>query len=216
MRAKLSVVIPTLNAAAALPACLSALMAGVETGLIRELVISDSGSQDATMAIAEEAGAVQVSGPPSRGGQLRRGAGAAGGDWLLFLHADSQLPDGWTDAVEAQMAAGRPACFRLKFDARGMAPALVAGWANLRSRLLGLPYGDQGLLISRADYDAIGGFPDIPLMEGRGHRPQTQGASGDVAAGDHHRRGPVSARRVGATRIAEPDPAFALSCGRGP
>ncbi|WP_306116471.1 MULTISPECIES: TIGR04283 family arsenosugar biosynthesis glycosyltransferase [unclassified Roseovarius] len=165
MRAKLSVVIPTLNAASALPACLSALMAGVETGLIRELVISDGGSQDATMAIAEEAGAVQVSGPPSRGGQLRRGAGAAGGDWLLFLHADSQLPDGWSDAVEAQMAAGRPACFRLKFDARGMAPALVAGWANLRSRLFGLPYGDQGLLISRADYDAIGGFPDIPLME---------------------------------------------------
>ena len=105
MRAKLSVVIPTLNAAEALPACLAALMEGVEAGLIRELVISDGGSQDATLAIAEEAGAVQVSGPPSRGGQLRRGAGAAAGDWLLFLHADSRLPGGWAEIVTAQMEA---------------------------------------------------------------------------------------------------------------
>ncbi len=165
MRAKLSVVIPTLNAGAALPGCLGALMAGVEAGVIRELVISDGGSQDATLTIAEEAGAVQVSGAPSRGGQLGRGAEAAGGDWFLFLHADSRLPDGWSDVVAAQMLAGEPAYFRLQFDTRGLAPALVAGWANFRSRVFGLPYGDQGLLISRADYKAAGGYPDIPLME---------------------------------------------------
>ena len=165
MRAKLSVVIPTLNAAEALPACLAALMEGVEAGLIRELVISDGGSQDATLRIAEEAGAVQVSGPPSRGGQLRRGAGAAGGDWLLFLHADSRLPGGWAEIVTAQMEAGRPASFRLKFDTGGTAAKTVAGWANLRSRLFSLPYGDQGLLISRREYDAVGGYPDIALME---------------------------------------------------
>lgn len=165
MRAKLSVVIPTLNAGAALPGCLGALMAGVEAGLIRELVVSDGGSQDATLTIAEEVGAVQVSGAPSRGGQLARGAGAAGGEWFLFLHADSVLPDGWSDVVAAQISAGHPAYFRLQFDIRGLAPAVVAGWANLRSRLFGLPYGDQGLLISRADYEAVGGHPDIPLME---------------------------------------------------
>lgn len=165
MRAKLSVVIPTLDAASALPGCLGALMPGVEAGLIRELVISDGGSQDATLTIADEAGAVQVSGPPSRGGQLGRGAEAAGGDWFLFLHADSRLPDGWRDVVAAQMGEGEPAYFRLQFDARGMAPAFVAAWANLRSRVFGLPYGDQGLLISRADYEAAGGYRDIPLME---------------------------------------------------
>ncbi len=165
MRAKLSVVIPTLNAAETLPACLSALMEGVEAGLIRELVISDGGSQDATPVIADEAGAVQVSGPPSRGGQLRRGAGVASGAWLLFLHADSRLPGGWTDIVTAQMDIGGPAYFRLKYDTGGLGAALVAGWANLRSRLFGLPYGDQGLLISRRDYEAAGGYPDIPLME---------------------------------------------------
>lgn len=165
MRAKLSVVIPTLNAAEALPGCLAALMEGVEAGLIRELVMSDGGSDDATAAIAEEAGAKLVQGAPSRGGQLRRGAEATEGDWVLFLHADTRLPAGWSDHAVRQIEDGRPAYFRLKFDCPGVAAIVVAGWANLRSRLLGLPYGDQGLLISRRDYDAVGGYRDIPLME---------------------------------------------------
>ena len=165
MRAELSVVIPTLNVQAGLPACLSALMAGVEAGLIRELVISDGGSSDATLAMAEAAGAHIVTGPPSRGGQLRRAVGVTTGAWLLVLHADSVLPPGWTGQVQMQMGRDRPACFRLRFDARGTAPRLVAFWANLRTRLFRLPYGDQGLLVPRRAYDAAGGYPDIPLME---------------------------------------------------
>lgn len=165
MRAQLSVIIPVLDAEPALPACLAALMEGVEAGLIRELVISDGGSSDATLALAEAAGAVIVTGPASRGGQLRRGVASASGPWLLVLHADSVLARGWSAAVTAQIADGRPGYFRLAFDARGFAPAWVAGWANLRARLLHLPYGDQGLLISRAEYDAAGGYDDIPLME---------------------------------------------------
>lgn len=165
MRAEISVVIPTLDAQAALPACLDGLMEGLEAGLIRELVISDGGSRDATLGIAEEVGAVIVRGPASRGGQLRRGAAAAHGRWLLFLHADTVLPAGWAACVKAHLPTGRPAHFRLRFDARGAAPRIVAGWANLRARLLRLPYGDQGLLISRAEYDAAGGYRDIPLME---------------------------------------------------
>jgi rSAM/selenodomain-associated transferase 2 len=165
MRAKLSIVIPTLNAAEALPLCLNALGEGLEAGLIREVVFSDGGSQDQTLEIAEMSGAIVVSGPASRGGQLRRGVQAAKGEWLLVLHADSVLRSGWPAIVAAQMQDGRPAAFRLGFDANGIAPSLVAGWANLRSRLFHLPYGDQGLLISRRDYDAAGGYPDIPLME---------------------------------------------------
>lgn len=165
MRARLSVVIPTLNAGTALPACLSALMQGVEAGLIRELVISDGGSQDATPIIAEEAGAILVTGAPSRGGQLRRGIAASRGEWLLILHADSILPEDWPSMIEAKLSSGHPAHFRLRFNTRGLAPTLVAAWANLRARLFRLPYGDQGLLISRAEYDAVGGFDDIPLME---------------------------------------------------
>ncbi len=166
MRAKLSVVMPTLNAEAGLARSLPALAEGLEAGLIRELVISDGGSQDNTARVADAAGAVLVSGAASRGGQLRRGVQVAGGDWLMILHADSVLPPGWTAAVGAHMAASDgAAAFRLAFDARGAAPALVAGWANLRSRIFGLPYGDQGLVLPRSLYDAVGGYPDIPLME---------------------------------------------------
>lgn len=165
MRAALSVVIPTWNADAELPACLVALMEGLEAGMIRELVVSDGGSSDRTLQIADAAGALILRGAASRGGQLQRGAQAAGGDWLLFLHADTVLPVGWSAAVTAQMGQGGAAAFRLSFDAIGLMPRLVAGWANLRSHVLGLPYGDQALLIERARYEAVGGFADIPLME---------------------------------------------------
>ena len=165
MRAKLSVVIPTLNVATCMPACLTALFEGLQAGLIRELIISDGGSTDKTREIAEEAGAQFVAGTASRGGQLRRGADAAKGEWLLFLHADTVLSGGWAEAMRLQMDDARPGYCKLRFDRGGMAAALVSGWANLRSRFFGLPYGDQALLISRGEYDAVGGYPDIPLME---------------------------------------------------
>ncbi|MEQ5827351.1 TIGR04283 family arsenosugar biosynthesis glycosyltransferase [Sulfitobacter sp. NFXS29] len=166
MRAPISVVIPSLNAAAALPACLAALVEGLQAGLIREVILSDCGSSDGTPQLAEGWGAEVISGAPSRGGQLRRGCEAAQGEWLLVLHADTVLAPGWTDAVQDHMARGPGAAgwFRLRFDQRGLAPRLVAGWANLRSAC-GLPYGDQGLLLPRALYDAVGGYPDQLLME---------------------------------------------------
>ncbi|MFB9149583.1 TIGR04283 family arsenosugar biosynthesis glycosyltransferase [Roseovarius ramblicola] len=165
MRAGLSVIIPTLDAGHELPACFAALFEGVQAGLIREVIVSDGGSRDATREIAEETGAVIVTGPPSRGAQLRRGVVVAGGAWLLVLHADTQLPEGWAEVVRARMETGGAAAFRLRFDADGAVPRFVAGWANLRTAVFGLPYGDQALLVSRRDYDAAGGYPDIPLME---------------------------------------------------
>ncbi|WP_111732048.1 TIGR04283 family arsenosugar biosynthesis glycosyltransferase [Roseovarius amoyensis] len=165
MQPGLSVVIPTLNAGQGLARSLSALFEAQETGLVHEIVVSDGGSDDDTLALARAAGAVIVRGAPSRGGQLQRGAAVAGGEWLLFLHADTVLPPDWAGCVQAHLPTGRPACFRLRFDRGGRAARLVAGWANLRTRLLHLPYGDQGLLITRAEYDRAGGFPDIPLME---------------------------------------------------
>ncbi|MBD3677503.1 MAG: TIGR04283 family arsenosugar biosynthesis glycosyltransferase [Rhodobacteraceae bacterium] len=167
MRAPLSIVIPTLNAGAELPDTLASLMEGVEAGLVRELVISDGGSEDDTLAIADAAGAVLATGTAGRGSQLARGAEAAAGPWLLFLHADTHLAPGWTDAVQAHIAehTGAAGYFRLAFRARGLRPRIVAGWANLRSRAFGLPYGDQGVLIPRALYDHVGGYPEIPLME---------------------------------------------------
>ena len=103
MRAPISVVIPTLNAEAPLTGCLTALMEGLEAGLIRELIISDGGSTDMTLTLADAWGAEIVTGPASRGGQLRRGCAKAQSDWLLVLHADTRLAPGWTGPVTAHL-----------------------------------------------------------------------------------------------------------------
>lgn len=167
MRAPVSVVIPTLDAAGRIGPCLGALGAALCDGIICEVIIADGESSDAIAEVAEAVGARLITAPRSRGSQLAAGARAARGDWLLFLHADSVLPGGWGTAVLAHIAA-RPdqaGYFDLRFGAPGLAPRLVAGWANLRARLFALPYGDQGLLVRRALYEQVGGYPEIPLME---------------------------------------------------
>lgn len=165
-RALVSVVIPTLNSRDELAGCLATLAEGLSVGLIRELIITDGGSTDGTLELADEAGAIVVSGEASRGGQLRRGCQAAQGTWLLVLHADTQLDAGWTQDAIALIESGHSAgYFRLGFRADGLPPNIVAAWANIRARLFRLPYGDQGLLIHRDAYERAGGYQAIPLME---------------------------------------------------
>lgn len=165
MRAPISIVIPTLNAERALARSLPALYRGVQEGLVHELIVVDGGSSDGTVTLARAAGAVLVEAAPSRGGQLRAGCEAARADWILALHADSIPDEGWTDAVAAHLARRGAACFRLRFDDDGPLARMTAGWANLRSRWLGLPFGDQGLLMRREQYRRAGGYRDQPLME---------------------------------------------------
>ena len=163
-RSELAVIIPTLNAAARLPACLKSVRDGARD-LAVTLIVSDGGSTDDTAALARQAGATVLTGPAGRGGQLARGAGAADADWLFFVHADSELPADWGKIAAAHLRISYDAgVFRLRFRASGIGARITGAWANLRSRL-GLPFGDQGLLISRPLYDRIGGYPDIPLME---------------------------------------------------
>ncbi|MDP3406232.1 MAG: TIGR04283 family arsenosugar biosynthesis glycosyltransferase [Brevundimonas sp.] len=159
----LEVVIPTLNAAASLPATLAALPPGVS------VIVSDGGSTDGTPDLARAAGCRFVSGPCGRGQQLRRGAEAATRPWRLFLHADTVVsPEGW-GAIARHIAGpttpALAASLRLAIDH----PAWQARWIEravaLRVRHFGLPYGDQGLLIHRDLYAAIGGYRDLPLME---------------------------------------------------
>jgi rSAM/selenodomain-associated transferase 2 len=162
----LSIVIPTLDAASTLPATLAALGAA---GPEREVVVADGGSRDATRALAEAAGARVIECPPGRGGQLAAGARAARGDWLLFLHADTMLGAGWAEAAArfASDPAGaeRAAVFRFALDDRAPAARRLERLVAWRGRVLGLPYGDQGLLIGRAFHDRLGGFRALPLME---------------------------------------------------
>ena len=167
MTAPLSVVIPTLDAADRIGPCLGALSEGLMSGLIHELIIADGGSEDGIAELADALGARLVTAPRGRGRQLAAGARAAHGDWFLFLHADTVLPPGWVEAVRAHIDAGpqRAGYFALRFDTPGPMARLVAGWANLRAALFALPYGDQGLLVSRLLYRQSGGYPEIPLME---------------------------------------------------
>lgn len=166
MPAPISVIIPTLNAAASIGPTLGVLAEGLDAGLIGELIIIDGESEDEIQDIASQIGAKFATVPPSRGGQLAAGAAMANRPWLLFIHADTVLSEGWLLAVQAQLSTPNKAgYFRLRFNANGLPPRLVAGWANLRSRLFGLPYGDQALLISATLYKQVGGHPDQPLME---------------------------------------------------
>ncbi|HUS55933.1 MAG TPA: TIGR04283 family arsenosugar biosynthesis glycosyltransferase [Thermohalobaculum sp.] len=167
MMAPLSVVIPTLQAADRIGPCLGALGEALMEGVIHEVIIADGGSTDGIADIAEAVGARVVTASPGRGNQLAAGAEAARGRWLLFLHADTVLSPGWGAAVltHIQTRPGQAGYFALQFDTRGAAPRFVAGWANFRAALFALPYGDQGLLVSRLLYDQAGGYPDIPLME---------------------------------------------------
>jgi rSAM/selenodomain-associated transferase 2 len=164
MRAPISVIVPTLNAGIGLHHTLSCLMEAVDAGLIREVIVSDAGSTDQTLEIAKDWGAEIVNGPPSRGGQLRRGCAASRGEWLLVIHADTVLSENWSAAAGQHLQTGQAGWFSLRFDQGGVRGLLVALWANTRSHL-GLPYGDQGLLVSRQLYDSVGGYRDIPLME---------------------------------------------------
>lgn len=167
MPAPLSVIIPTLNAAHHLPACLTALAPGSLEGLIHEVILVDGGSTDATFDIGFEAGCALITAPKGRARQLMAGMRIARGAWFLFLHADTVLEPGWVGAARTHMdrAPGKAAHFALAYDSDAKEARWLERRANARARWLGLPYGDQGLLISRALYAEIGGYEDIPLME---------------------------------------------------
>jgi rSAM/selenodomain-associated transferase 2 len=167
MPARLSIIIPTLNAEGDLAICLSSLVDGASAGLVREVVVSDGGSTDTTEAIARETGANWVVGQRGRAAQMIAGASAARGDWLLFLHADTALSPDWVDQAAAHMetSPNMAAAFTLAYRSDARAARWLERRANRRARLMGLPYGDQGILISRHLYDEIGGFEDVPLME---------------------------------------------------
>ncbi len=163
----LGVVVPALDSAAGLGRCLDAL--GEAGSLVGEIVVADGGSRDATRAVARRHGARVVDAPSGRGAQLAAGAALVTAPWLLFLHADTRLAPGWQTVARRFIAdpgnAARAGTFRFALDDDAPAARRLEAIVAWRSRVLALPYGDQGLLLARAFYDALGGFRPLPLME---------------------------------------------------
>lgn len=164
----LAVVIPALNEEHSIGECIASV--GTNDGV--ELIVADGGSDDRTKEIAKGMGALVVIGALGRGPQLNLGAASTSAARLLFLHADCRLPEGWMSALSRVMDDQKVAlaCFRLRTlsSARSKPSALHRLWLrvfDLRSRGLGLPYGDQGFAVRRAVFEEAGRFPEIPLME---------------------------------------------------
>ena len=160
----LSIIIPALNAARTLSSVMAPL-----GGKAEEIIVIDGGSTDETVDIAKAAGAEVTICDRGRGTQLQLGGEKAAGVWLLFLHADTRLSDNWRNAAENFIShpgnRHRAAVFRFALNDPSSNARRIESFVNWRSRNLGLPYGDQALLISREYYDSLGGFRPIPLME---------------------------------------------------
>lgn len=167
MAAPISVIIPTLDSARDLPRALAPLLDGVQEALIREVIVSDGGSRDETLEIADAAGCVLVSGEAGRAKQVLNGIARAKGKWLLILYPHTTLARGWTDEVQLFLrfneARKRAATFKLAFDDKSAKGALF--WARLRAKVMKLPYGEQGLLVSRFLYDGLNGYRDVPYED---------------------------------------------------
>jgi rSAM/selenodomain-associated transferase 2 len=162
---KLSIVLPVLNEAQQLPQVLECLRPVRDRGV--EVIIVDGGSEDGTLAIAARAGARLVSSPKGRARQMNTGARIAAGDVLLFLHVDTVLPEHADQLIEAAICDRRRVWGRFDVDIRGRPWMLrvIAVLMNWRSRISGIATGDQAIFILRSAFEAVGGFPDQPLME---------------------------------------------------
>ncbi len=152
-----SIIIPALNAARWLPATLAALGSGID------VIVVDGGSTDATRAVAAAHGVRVLRAPRGRGIQIAAGIAAASRPWLLLLHADTRLAPGWRAAVHVDPA--QAGYFRFVLDSAEPAARRLERLVAWRSRVLGMPYGDQGLLIHRDLLRAVGGMKPLPLME---------------------------------------------------
>jgi rSAM/selenodomain-associated transferase 2 len=161
---KLSIVMPVLDEAAEIEAALLALAPYRQRGV--EVIVADGGSSDGTPEIARPLAGLVLSAPRGRAAQMNAGAAAARGDVLLFLHADTRLPENADRLVLDGLArSGRGwGRFDVRIDGGGLL-GVVATTMNARSRLTGIATGDQAMFMTRAAFDKAGGFPQIALME---------------------------------------------------
>jgi rSAM/selenodomain-associated transferase 2 len=162
---RISVIVPCLDEAAHIVRALEALAPLRSRG--HEVIVADGGSSDATPELARPLADRVVAAPRGRALQMNAGAALASGEVLLFVHADTLLPQGADEAVRAALArCGRHwGRFDVRIEGGEALLALVSRLMNLRSRATGIATGDQAIFVRRAVFERIGGFPELPLME---------------------------------------------------
>ena len=159
---RLAVVIPVLHDTGALRRLLSSVQGGPEV----EVIVVDGGRDPEVEAVVSHvSGARLIRSTAGRGRQLNAGARATSADLLFFLHADSSLPEGWYSALSALPPDVAGGWFRFALDTDAWQARVLERLVALRVRVLRLPYGDQGIFVRRSLFEALGGFPEWPLME---------------------------------------------------
>ena len=159
----ISVIIPALNEEKALPATLARVL---EQARGCEIIVVDGGSTDATCATARSFSGVELlTAPRGRASQMNAGARVAGGSWLLFLHADTLLPQDGLARIAALPETVRAGCFRHRFSGEHLGIRFVSWLHNLRCACTGVIYGDQAMFIRRSLFESLGGFPDVDVLE---------------------------------------------------
>ena len=161
----ISVVMPVFNEAAGVNAAIRDVrrIAGDDPV---EVIVADGGPGQATLAAIEDRETVRVDCPPGRGVQMNAGAAVASGDVLLFLHADTRLPDNAFDAVRRALSGEvRAGAFKLDIDSPRPIFRVIAWFANRRTAVERIPYGDQAQFLTTELFRELGGFAEIPIME---------------------------------------------------
>ncbi|MEH2418010.1 TIGR04283 family arsenosugar biosynthesis glycosyltransferase [Nostoc sp.] len=161
--ARISIIIPTLNEAGNIKEAIVTTQESINI----EIIVVDAGSQDGTLEIAKSLGVTVISSSAGRAVQMNAGAVVASGDILLFLHADTRLPAGFDEMIRTalQQPGIVAGAFNLRIDASLLSLRWVEWGVNMRSHIYQMPYGDQAIFLTKAVFQQIGGFPELPIME---------------------------------------------------
>ena len=163
MLEKISIIIPVLNEAGAI----ANTLASIHNADNVEVIVVDGGSEDETVAIVQELGIKVLSSIRGRANQMNAGAAAAMGDILLFLHADTLLPDNFDKMVRQALSSKNniAGAFELAIDGDMRSLRIIETMVNWRSRYLQMPYGDQAIFLNKNVFEHLGGFSNLPIME---------------------------------------------------